>query len=82
VIELGIQPVVGCVASVAGGREFRCYVVGVPGRLEIVEVTRGAGRGHRLKVAGRSTFMAGIAIHRSVRTGQRKSIIVLLYLLN
>lgn len=80
VIELGVQPVVSSVATIAGGGEIGCYVVGTPGRLEIGHVARRASRGHRLKVAGGSALVAGSAIHHRVRSGQRKAVIMLLNL--
>ena len=76
-IELGVQPVVSSVATIAGGGEIGCYVVGTPGRLEIGHVARRASRGHRLKVAGGSALVAGSAIHHRVRSGQRKAVIML-----
>ena len=49
------------------------------------EVCRVAGialRGHRLEFAGSPSLVAGIAVHRSVRSSQRKAIVMLLYLPN
>lgn len=39
-------------------------------------------RRHGLELAGRSALMAGIAIDRGVRPGQRKAIVMLLHLLD
>jgi len=80
VIELGVQPVVGSVATIAGGGKIGCDVVGASGRLEIGHVARRASRGHRLKVAGGSALVAGIAVHDRVCSGQRKAVIMLLNL--
>ena len=44
-------------------------------------MTRNALRGQRLKLAGRGAFVAGIAIHRCMRPGEREPIVVLLNLL-
>ena len=55
-------------------------MVRIAGGLEIRGVTGVALRRHRLELAGRSSFMAGVAIHGRVRAGQRKAIIVLLHL--
>ena len=82
VIELGVQPVVGSVATIAGGWEVGCDVVGTPGRLEIGYVARRASRGHRLKVAGGTALVAGSAVHHRVRSGQGKAVIMLLNLLD
>ena len=80
VIELGVQPVVGSVATIAGGGKVGRDVVGTPGRLEIGHVARRANRGHRLEVAGGSALVAGIAVHDRVCPGQRKTVIMLLNL--
>ena len=80
VIELGVQPVVGSMAAIAGGGKVGCDVVGSFGRLEISHVTGRAGRGHGLKVAGRCTLVTSIAVHHRVRSGQRKAVIMLLNL--
>jgi len=82
VIELGVQPVVSSVATIAGGGKIGWDVVGASGRLEIGHVARRASRGHRLKVAGDSALVAGIAIHHGVRSGQGKAVIMLLNLLH
>src|SRR5258707_1021147 len=39
-------------------------------------------RGHRLKLAGRPSLVAGIAVHRRVSSSQRKTIVMLLHLPN
>lgn len=82
VVELRVQPVVGAVASVAGNGKFRGGVTWVRGR-GIVRCVAGVTlRGHRLKLAGGDSFVARITIHRGVRSGERKTIVVLLDLLN
>ena len=55
-------------------------MVRIAGGLEIRGVTGVALRRHRLELAGRSSLMAGVAIHGRVRAGQWKTIIVLLHL--
>ena len=82
VIELGVQPVVGSVTTVAGCGKVGCDVVGTFGCLEISHVAGRASRGHRLELAGGSTLVAGIAIDNCVRSDQRKAVIVLLDLPN
>jgi hypothetical protein len=80
VIELGVQPVIGSVATIAGAGKVGRDVVGTLGRLEISQVTGRASGGHRLKVAGSGALVAGIAVHDRVCSGQRKPVIVLLNL--
>src|SRR5437764_4769801 len=80
VIELGVQPVVSSVATIAGGGKVGRDVVGAPGCLEISYVAGRAGRGHGLEVAGGRALVAGVAVHDRVRSSQRKPVIVLLNL--
>jgi hypothetical protein len=82
VIELRIQPVVGAVALFAGGRISEGNVVRCRCPLKVRLVTREAHRGHDLKFAVSRVLVAGIAIHRRVRTRQREAIIVLLNILD
>lgn len=82
VIELGVQPVVGSMAAVAGCGKVGRNVVGRPGCLEISHVAGRASRRHRLELAGGSTLVAGIAVDNCVRSGQGKAVIVLLDLPN
>ena len=78
VIELGVQPVVGSVTTVAGCGKVGCDVVGTFGCLEISHVAGRASRRHRLELAGGRTLVAGIAVYNRVRSRQRKAVIVLL----
>ena len=78
VIELGVQPIVGSVATIARGGKVGCDVVRTLGRLEISHVTGRAGRGHRLKLAGCRALVAGVAVHDRVRSSQWKAVIMLL----
>jgi hypothetical protein len=78
VIELGVQPVVSSMATLAGGGKVGRDVVGSPGRLEISHVAGRAGCGDGVKLAGGCAFVAGIAVHDRVCSGQRKAVIVLL----
>jgi len=52
------------------------------GCFEVCSVAGIALRGHRLEPAGRPSFVAGIAVHRSVRPSQGKAVVMLLHLLN
>lgn len=80
VIELGVQPVVSSVAPIAGGGEICRDVVGASSRLEIGHMAGRAGRRHRLEVTGGCALVARIAVHDCVRSGQRKTVIMLLNL--
>jgi hypothetical protein len=57
-------------------------VIGICGRLKILEVARSASRRHGLEVATGRSFVAGIAVHSGVRSRQGKAVIVLLDLLD
>lgn len=81
-IELRIQPVVGAVALIAGCSELRGEVVRVVCRFKVRGVAGIAIRRHRLELAVGRALVAGIAIHRCMRSSERKAIIVLLHLLN
>ena len=80
VIELGVQPVVGSVATFTRARKARRDVVGTPSRAEIGGMAGRTSRGHGLKLAGGCALVAGIAVHDRVRSGQRKAVIMLLNL--
>ena len=82
VIELRIQPVIGAVAAVAGGRELGGDVIRVGGRVEIRRVAGIALGRHRLKLAVGSALVAGIAIDGRMSARQRKAVVVLLDLLD
>ena len=82
VVELGIQPVVGRVARLAGNRELGGNVVWVRS-LQKVGLVAGVARGRQcLELAGGAPFVTGIAVDRSVSTGQRETIVVLLNILD
>jgi len=78
VIELGVQPVVGSVTTIAGGGKVGCDVVGTLSRLEISHVARRASLGHGLKLAGGRALVTSIAVHYRVCSSQRKAVIMLL----
>jgi hypothetical protein len=82
VIELGIQPVIRGVAGFASGGEHRSHVVGKCGFLEIRLVAGITLRRHRSELAVGRAFVAGIAVHRRVRSGEREAIVVFLHLLD
>ncbi len=56
--------------------------LGLRGPLEIRRVAGIALRGHRLELAVGRALVAGIAVHRGVRSGQREAVVVLLDLLD
>jgi len=82
VIELRIQPVIRGVAAIASGREHRGHVVGKCGSLELRLVAGITLRRHRRELAVGRAFVARIAVHGRVRSRERKTIVVLLHLLN
>ena len=69
-------------AGFAGRRKTGGHVVWTRGGSEIGRVAGEALRGRDLEFAGRPTLVAEIAVHRSMRPGQRKAIVMLLYLPN
>ena len=69
-------------ATLAGGRETGSYMVWTCGRFEFRRMAGIALRRHRLEFAGGGSFVAGIAVDRSVRPSQRKAGVMLLNLLN
>ena len=78
VIELGTEPVVGAVALLTRGRKLSGDVVRVFRRLIFGGVAGIAVRGHGLKFAVGRAFVAAVAVHRGMGTGQRKTVVVLL----
>ena len=81
-VELGIQPCICPVALLAGNREFPGNVIRIARTPVVRGVARIALRGHSLELTIGRVFVAGIAIDSGVRPGQRKTIVVLLHLLN
>ena len=82
VIELSVEPVVAGMARVAGGGKLCGDVIGIGGGLKVFEVAGSASRRHRLELAVGRALVAGVAVHGGVRPSQRKSVIVLLDLLD
>lgn len=82
VVKFSVEPVIAGVACVACRRELRGHVIGIGGRLKILEVARSASRRHRLELAVGPALVTSIAIHSGVRSRQRKTVVVLLDLLN
>lgn len=78
VVEFRIQPVVHPVANIAIRGEVGGDVIRVRRLLEIRCVAGIAGRRHRLEPAVRSTLVAGVAVHRGMRSDQGEAVIVLL----
>jgi hypothetical protein len=82
VVKFSVQPVVAAVATFAIGRELGREVIGIGGRLKILEMAGSASGRHGFEPAVRRALVAGIAIDSSMRARQREAIIVLLDLLN
>ena len=82
VIEFRVQPIVGPMAGIAGGRELGRDVIRICCRCEICLMAGIASRRHRLEFAARRSLMTGIAIYRRVRSRQREPVVMLLDLLN
>src|SRR5579864_810745 len=68
--------------TLAGGGKTGGHVVWSCGRFEVRGVAGIARCGHRLEFAGGPSFVAGIAVHRGVRSSQREAVVMLLNLLN
>lgn len=81
-IEVHTEPCICAMAESAVGGEAAGSMVWIAGGLEIRRVAGVAVRRHRLKPAGRSSFVAGIAIHCCMCASQRKAIVVLLHVPN
>jgi hypothetical protein len=81
-VEFRSQPAVKRMAGVAGLRKLRGDVVRVGSFLKIRQVTRIASRRQSQILANRRALVAIIALHRGVRAQQRKTILVVLQLLN
>ena len=85
VVEAGqvdVQPVVRRVAALAGCRELCRNVIRVGGCREVGLVAGEARGRHRLESTGRASFVAGIAVDRSVGARQREPVVVLLNILD
>jgi len=82
VIELRVQPVIRSVAAFASGGEHRGHVIGICGFLEIRLVAGITLRRHRRELAGGRAFVARIAVHGRVRSGEWEAIVVFLHLLH
>lgn len=81
VIELGVEPVVGRMAGLAGGGEFAGCVVGIPGAGVILLMATEARRRHRSEITERAVLVAVVAGGGRVRTRERESVHVLIDLL-
>ncbi len=82
VIEIRVQPCVRSMAGCAVRGEPSLRVIWIARRFEFIQVTRHALGGHRLELTLRCALMARIAIYGCMGSGQRKTIIVLLDLLD
>jgi len=82
VIKLGIQPVVCAVTVLTSGRELGGNMVRVGSGLKVCQVAGVARSRHDLELAVGASLVAGIAVNRSVGTGQRETIVVLLNIFN
>lgn len=81
VVEVYVDPVICSVATLAISRKIGRCVIGVAGGLEILGVAGKASRGHGLKLAAGCPLVAGVAVQRRMRSGQGKTVDVLLNLL-
>jgi len=80
--NFGVQPVIGRMTILTGGRELRFHMARVGRRGEVLQVTRVARRRHDLKFAVRAVFVAGTAVHGGVGARQREAVVVLFYILD
>ena len=80
--NFGVQPVVRCMAVLAGSLELRLDVARIGGRREILQVAGVACRRHRLEFTVGPIFVTGVAVNGGMGTRQRKPVVVLLYVLN
>ena len=81
-IKFGVQPVVSAVATIAGGGKLGGDVIGIGGRLKILDVARIALRRKRLELGTRTALVARLAIQGGMGSCQREAIVVTLNLLN
>lgn len=82
VIEVRAQPGIGAMAVVACAGKTGYDVIRTRSCLKILEVARSTGRRHRLKLAGRPAFVARVAIDDGMRSGERKTVVMILNLLH
>ncbi len=80
VIKSCVQPRIRSMTIGARRGEGSRDVAGIIRRLEVGRMARVALCRHRLELAGRSALVAGIAIDRRMRSGQREAVVVLLHL--
>ena len=69
-------------AGIAGYGELGGNVVGIRGSVVVGLMTREARDRHRLKLAVGGVFVAGVAVHRRVSSGEREAVVVILDLLH
>ena len=82
VIERRIQPAVGGMAGLAGGRKLAGHMARIAGPREIRRMAGIALGRHRLEPAGGRALVTGVAIHGRVCPGEREAIVMLLDLLD
>lgn len=82
VVKSRAQPAVRGVARFAGGSELRAHMVRIHRLLILLQVTRSASGREALILADGRALVAILALHRGVRTEKRKTILVLLHLLD
>ena len=84
VVKLRVQPTVEGMARIAGGGKYRGVgcVRRVVSLLIIGQMARHTLRRQSLKLANRRALVAIVALHRGVRTEQRKTVLVLLDLVD
>ena len=80
VVKPGVEPVVEAVALFAGRGELFDHMIRIRSCAKVGRMATVAIRGHRAVRADRLVLMTRGAIHCSVRSQQRKPVLVLLYL--
>ena len=81
-IKLGVQPVVGRVARLAGRGKFAGYVVGILDALKIFLMAAVARCRHRIEIAECAILVTVVAGRRGMRTGQGETVHMLVDLLH
>lgn len=82
VVDRGAQPTIKRVARIAGLGELTGHMVRTLGLLKITHVAGVACCGQSLELAHRRAFVTVFALHRSMRSHQRKTVLVIFHLLD
>jgi hypothetical protein len=81
-IEFRIQPGIETMAGFACRREIRARMIWICRLLIVLQVAGDALRGEALKYTDRRALMARFALHSGMCAKKRKSVLVILHLLN